>query len=64
MARIQTRARAVDMLGRQQIAGVANALVELFKNAHDAYAENIAVDYFEDFGENGEGFLILDIILL
>lgn len=59
MARIQTRARAVDMLGRQQIAGVQNALVELFKNAHDAYADRIAVDHFEDFGENEEGFLIV-----
>ncbi|MDA8151760.1 MAG: ATP-binding protein [Acidithiobacillus sp.] len=59
MARIQTRARAVDMLGRQQIAGVQNALVELFKNAHDAYANHIAVDYFEDFSMDGEGFLIV-----
>ncbi len=59
MARIQTRARAVDMLGRQQIAGVQNALVELFKNAHDAYANRVAVDHFEDFGESGEGFLIV-----
>lgn len=47
------------MLGRQQIAGVQNALVELFKNAHDAYANHIAVDYFEDFGADGEGFLIV-----
>jgi signal transduction histidine kinase len=47
------------MLGRQQIAGVQNALVELFKNAHDAYAERIAVDFFEDFGANDEGFLIV-----
>jgi hypothetical protein len=59
MARIQTRARAVDMLGRQQIAGVQNALVELFKNAYDAYADRVAVDYFEDFGADGEGFLIV-----
>lgn len=47
------------MLGRQQIAGVQNALVELFKNAHDAYADCVAVDHFEDFGENSEGFLIV-----
>lgn len=59
MARVQTRARTVDMLGRQQIAGVQNALVELFKNAHDAYADRIAVDHFEDFGAQGEGFLII-----
>ena len=59
MARIQTRARAVDMLGRQQIAGVQNALVELFKNAHDAYAHCVTVDHFEDFGKDEEGFLIV-----
>src|SRR4051812_44844677 len=46
MARFRTRARAVDMLGRQQIAGVPTAISELFKNAHDAYADNAIVDYF------------------
>ncbi|SJN12571.1 Exonuclease SbcC [Halomonas citrativorans] len=34
------------MLGRQQIAGIPNAIHELFKNAHDAYAENVEADYF------------------
>ncbi|MER9467783.1 ATP-binding protein [Mesorhizobium sp. M0482] len=47
------------MLGRQQIAGIQNALSELFKNAHDAYADNVTVDYFEDFGGEGQGFLIV-----
>ncbi len=46
MARISVRARAVDMLGRQQIAGVPTAIHELFKNSHDAYAKNVEVDYF------------------
>ncbi|RMD90067.1 MAG: ATP-binding protein [Calditrichaeota bacterium] len=45
MARFKTRARAVDMLGRQQIAGLPNAISELFKNAHDAYADRVEVDY-------------------
>ncbi|MDX1300927.1 ATP-binding protein [Photobacterium sp.] len=45
MAKIKTRARTLDMLGRQQIAGIPTALSELFKNAHDAYAENVEVDY-------------------
>lgn len=45
MAKIKTKARALDMLGRQQIAGVPTALSELFKNAHDAYADNVEVDY-------------------
>ncbi|WP_436758308.1 ATP-binding protein [Streptosporangium sp. V21-05] len=46
MATFRARARAVDMLGRQQIAGIPTAINELFKNAHDAYAENVIGDYF------------------
>ena len=46
MAKIGVRARAVDLLGRQQIAGIPTAVHELFKNAHDAYAERVEVDYF------------------
>lgn len=49
----------MDMLGRQQIAGVQNALVELFKNAHDAYANRVAVDHFEDFGGADQGFIVI-----
>lgn len=45
MARFSVRARAVDMLGRQQIAGVPTAIHELFKNAHDAYATLVEVDF-------------------
>lgn len=59
MAKIRTRARAVDMLGRQQIATIQNALSELFKNAHDAYAEHVRVDYFEDAGPGDKGFVIV-----
>ncbi len=40
----QTRARAVDMLGRQQIAGISTAVSELFKNAYDAYATHVEAD--------------------
>ncbi|MCY4419763.1 MAG: ATP-binding protein [Gammaproteobacteria bacterium] len=50
MARIRVRARAVDMLGRQQIAGIPTAIHELFKNAHDAYAAHVEVDYFRADG--------------
>ena len=38
------------MLGRQQIAGVPTAISELFKNAHDAYADNAIVDYYRSDG--------------
>jgi hypothetical protein len=48
MAKFKARARTVDLLGRQQIAGIPTAISELFKNAHDAYAENVEVDYFRN----------------
>ena len=38
------------MLGRQQIAGIPTAISELFKNAHDAYADNVIVDYYRSDG--------------
>ena len=50
MANFKTRARTVDMLGRQQIANASTAISELFKNAHDAYADRAEVDYFRSDG--------------
>ena len=50
MATFKTRARALDMLGRQQIAGIPTAISELFKNAHDAYADRVEVDYYRSDG--------------
>ena len=50
MAGIRVRARALDMLGRQQIAGIPTAISELFKNAHDAYAHRVEVDFFRRTG--------------
>ena len=50
MAVFKTRARALDMLGRQQIAGIPTAINELFKNAHDAYANRVELDYFRQEG--------------
>jgi signal transduction histidine kinase len=46
MANFKTSARTLDMLGRQQIAGIPTATSELFKNAYDAYADNVEVDFF------------------
>lgn len=50
MSRFRTRARAVEMLGRQQIAGIPTAISELFKNAHDAYADHVEVDFYRRDG--------------
>ncbi|CAI2160500.1 sensory histidine kinase AtoS [Serratia fonticola] len=46
MGNFKTRARTLDLLGRQQIAGIPTAINELLKNAHDAYADNVDIDYF------------------
>lgn len=45
MITFRASARTVDMLGRQQIAGVPTAISELFKNAHDAYASRVQADF-------------------
>ena len=50
MATFKTRARTLDMLGQQQIAGIPTAISELFKNAHDAYADHVEVDYYRTDG--------------
>ncbi len=50
MATFKTRARTLDMLGRQQIAGIPTAISELFKNAHDAYADRVMIDYYRSDG--------------
>ncbi len=50
MATFKARARTLDMLGRQQIAGIPTAISELFKNAHDAYADHVEIDYYRSDG--------------
>ncbi|HGY9614493.1 ATP-binding protein [Vibrio harveyi] len=67
MAQMNVSARAVDMLGRQQIAGIPTAIHELFKNAHDAYATNAEIDYFQDqnlvtLRDNGVGMTEEDFV--
>lgn len=65
LATFRARARALDMLGRQQIAGRPTAISELFKNAHDAYATTVEVDYYRSDGlfvlrDNGLGMTLDD----
>lgn len=43
----QTRARTIDHLGRGQIADAPTAISELWKNAYDAYAQNVALHIFD-----------------
>ncbi|TKC92127.1 ATP-binding protein [Polyangium fumosum] len=46
-ARFRTRARTIDHLGRNQIADCPTAISELWKNAYDAYARDVALHIFE-----------------
>ena len=67
MPQIRVRARALDMLGRQQIAGIPTAISELFKNAHDAYARRVEVDFHRRTGllvlrDDGLGMSYADFI--
>ncbi len=67
MAQFRARARTVDMLGRQQIAGIPTAISELFKNAHDAYATQVLVDFYRPeqlfvLRDNGLGMTVQDIM--
>lgn len=50
MAQFKTRARALDLLGRQQIAGIPTAINELIKNAYDAYADHFEADFLRHKG--------------
>ena len=54
------------MLGRQQIAGIPNAISELFKNAHDAFASHVEVDFYRPeqllvLRDNGLGMTPKDV---
>ena len=67
MAKFRTSARTVDMLGRQQIAGIPTAISELFKNAHDAYATRVEADYYRPeqllvLRDDGFGMTLEDVI--
>ncbi len=43
----RTKARAVDLLGKGQIADLPTAITELWKNGYDAYADNLRADLFK-----------------
>src|SRR3984893_17579526 len=53
----QTRARTIDHLGRGQIADAPTAVSELWKNAYDAYAKDVALHIFDG---TPEGALVVD----
>ena len=46
MAQFRTKARAVDLLGKGQIADLPTAVSELWKNGYDAYARNLRCNLY------------------
>uniref|UniRef100_UPI004049D29B ATP-binding protein n=1 Tax=Fulvivirga sp. TaxID=1931237 RepID=UPI004049D29B len=44
----RTKARAVDLLGKGQIADLPTAITELWKNGYDAYADDLSADIYLD----------------
>lgn len=46
MTQFRTKARAVELLGKGQIADLPTAISELWKNGYDAYAKNLCCDLF------------------
>lgn len=43
----RTKARAVDLLGKGQIADLPTAITELWKNGYDAYADNLTAEIYK-----------------
>jgi len=46
MPSFRAKARAVDLLGKGQIADLPTAICELWKNGYDAYADNLSCDLY------------------
>lgn len=46
MPQFRTKARAVDLLGKGQIADLPTAITELWKNGYDAYADNLKAEIY------------------
>ena len=47
MLQFRTKARAVDLLGKGQIADLPTAITELWKNGYDAYADKVELSIYE-----------------
>ena len=66
LANFRSQARVIDLLGREQIADAPTALGELFKNALDAAANKVWVDYKDErdlltVRDNGLGMRTNDV---
>ena len=47
MAQFRTKARAIELLGKNQIADLPTAITELWKNGYDAYGDRLQAELFK-----------------
>jgi hypothetical protein len=60
MAQFRAKARAVDLLGKGQIADLPTAISELWKNGYDAYGDDLeAFLYMKDYMEYPEPVFVI-----
>lgn len=60
MAIFRTKARAVELLGKGQIADLPTAISELWKNGYDAYGDNLQAFLYEaGYRDNTEPIFVL-----
>lgn len=52
MANLRTKARAIDLLGKNQIADLPTAIAELWKNGYDAYGDKLEADIYANGYDN------------
>jgi len=60
MPPFRTKARAVDLLGKGQIADLPTAITELWKNGFDAYADNLTAEiYLKGYRDLSEPIFVM-----
>jgi signal transduction histidine kinase len=60
MPQFRTKARAVDLLGKGQIADLPTAISELWKNGYDAYGDTLeGALYLQDYQDGSEPIFVL-----
>ena len=60
MPQFRTKARAIDLLGKGQIADLPTAITELWKNGYDAYADNLEAHlFFPGYKDTKKPFLVI-----
>jgi len=60
MAKFRTKARAIELLGKGQIADLPTAITELWKNGYDAYGDNLEAHlFFSGYKDTKTPFFVL-----